>query len=156
MAKYHEKAVIKDVHRAAKLPRLATDSGSTKQSMQSAYVAESLQVMSTEQICTLLAEHVQDQFDMESPQYDLVEEAVRRLREVAKTCSTCSTCKHWKPAHNTWDSASKFRTCVQPAFIYGYAAVPKDVPDNGALIENDEGWGIITNPLFGCINWTKL
>lgn len=31
---------------------------------------------------------------------------------------------------------------------YGQTAVPKD----GVVVENDEGWAILTGPEFGCVN----
>lgn len=26
-------------------------------------------------------------------------------------------------------------------------------PEGGIWVENDEGWGIIVSPTFGCVNW---
>jgi hypothetical protein len=28
-----------------------------------------------------------------------------------------------------------------------------EVPDDGVMVENVEGWGLLTGPLFGCIHW---
>ena len=65
--------------------------------------------------------------------------------------NTCETCAYWaeKPDINF----KNLRACSDPEIQYGYGEI--DVDDNGALIEDDEGWGIRTGPKFGCIHHLK-
>jgi hypothetical protein len=50
----------------------------------------------------------------------------------------------------------RLRSCSSPAMLYGYYIRDVDVPDNGAHIEFDEGWGMVTGPKFGCVNHEPL
>jgi hypothetical protein len=64
-------------------------------------------------------------------------------------------CAHWLPNNNTRNAADA-GSCSSPKIIYGYdnkGSVP--TPDS-ARIENDEGWGMITGPDFGCIHASAL
>lgn len=66
----------------------------------------------------------------------------------------CRTCRHWRvdpddPA--IWLQKHGVRCCHK--WSRGY----KDEPlQDGALVENDEGWGAITGPDFGCIQHSEL
>ena len=44
-----------------------------------------------------------------------------------------------------------FDVCGSPNIYYGYSAALKDIPSNGATVEDDEGWGMLTGPDFGCV-----
>jgi hypothetical protein len=64
--------------------------------------------------------------------------------------NTCKTCKHWGTKVD--DSGQRLKSCSAPAIHYGYGSkTDAEVPDNGVKVENDEGWGIITAPDFGCV-----
>jgi len=58
---------------------------------------------------------------------------------------TCKTCEYWNKNDDGYGG------CVAPNILYGYSYLSTDIPKNGALIENDEGWGIMTGPDFGCV-----
>lgn len=69
----------------------------------------------------------------------------------------CSTCAHWGNNRDSWyDGSKRLRTCDCPKFKYGYHD-PSDfeVADDGASIENDEKWGMLTGPSFRCMHWIK-
>lgn len=61
--------------------------------------------------------------------------------------NTCRTCQQWRPI-KTIPNAGE---CGAPELRYGYTTSIEEVPMNGALIENDEGWGMWTRPNFGCV-----
>lgn len=67
----------------------------------------------------------------------------------------CATCKHWDngPAA-IWLPRNKSRkTCGSPIFYFGYGD-DDDMPESALVkVENDEGWGMLTSPNFGCIGW---
>lgn len=63
---------------------------------------------------------------------------------------TCDTCRHWAPsteAHRT----EYAMTCESPKWLRGYLV--DAVPADGVLVENDEGWAVLTGPKFGCVHW---
>jgi hypothetical protein len=65
----------------------------------------------------------------------------------------CKNCKHWG---NGEDENDRLRTCDSPKHIYALNANEYDMdrtPDDGALIEYDEGWGMLAGPDFGCVNF---
>lgn len=56
----------------------------------------------------------------------------------------CKTCKWYDtetPSHHT---------CVCPKMIYGYGA--RIIAPDELHVEDDEGWGMIPGPEFGCIH----
>ena len=66
--------------------------------------------------------------------------------------NTCKTCKHW--GHNrdyAKDEGANLKSCSAPKLEYGYHIDQSEVADDGALIEDDEGWGMLTGPSFGCV-----
>lgn len=66
---------------------------------------------------------------------------------------TCKTCKYWEEAEE--DPSGRLKTCEQPKAKIGYAWVQSEMKDDEVLIENDEGWGWLLGPDFGCINHEK-
>ncbi len=56
--------------------------------------------------------------------------------------SRCTTCN--------WYGTADAHTCACPKMLYGYDS--KIIDDDGVRIENDEGWGMIPGPDFGCIH----
>lgn len=61
---------------------------------------------------------------------------------------TCKTCEHFKVEHNhPYDG--RLGSCAR--WHVGYSIPLKDVADNEVLVENDEGWGMMVGPDFGCI-----
>ena len=59
----------------------------------------------------------------------------------------CKTCKWYHPN----ESICSVRCCDCPKMIYSYDACIKPDPD-GLCVENDEGWGMLPSPEFGCIH----
>lgn len=61
-------------------------------------------------------------------------------------CGRCNTCQYYqlKTGFNNM-------TCKHPKMVYGYGLETTDEPDQ-VLIEDDEGWGMIPGPEFGCIH----
>lgn len=60
----------------------------------------------------------------------------------------CKTCKHW--GVEPFYADRRLKGCTAPGIVRGYVE-PEDVPDNGAGVEDDEGWAIETGPEFGCV-----
>ena len=66
--------------------------------------------------------------------------------------NTCKTCKHWGHSRNWWiDAGDRLKSCSAPKIGYGYKIDGAEITDDGALIEDDEGWGMLTGPAFGCV-----
>jgi len=67
----------------------------------------------------------------------------------------CAMCQHWnRKIVVVRDGAvmdSPLGGCDAPAILRGYGVREDEVPINGALVEDDEGWGILTGPYFGCV-----
>ena len=64
----------------------------------------------------------------------------------------CRTCRHWgKDRGISEDAGRRMKSCSAPNIKYGYCVDPAAAPDNGALVEDDEGWGMETGPEFGCV-----
>lgn len=62
----------------------------------------------------------------------------------------CRTCKHWTQQTEAFDIATRrLGTCER--WRRGYGVESADVADNEALVEDDEGWGNLTGPDFGCV-----
>jgi len=66
--------------------------------------------------------------------------------------NTCDSCKWWELGHAAEYGryGAQDGSCVHPKMLRGYG---KDVPVDGAVVEDDEGYGIVTGPKFGCVNW---
>lgn len=56
----------------------------------------------------------------------------------------CENCEYYNP--NT-----EGHVCQCPKMVYGYYGV-KPTEDNGMLVEDDECWGFVPGPKFGCIH----
>jgi hypothetical protein len=64
----------------------------------------------------------------------------------------CKNCKHW-----IGQKQDHMRTCEHPKIRTGYHEDPKSITNDGALIEDDEGWGWYVGPDFGCVHFeTKV
>ena len=68
------------------------------------------------------------------------------------TVKTCDTCKYWDIDSGDDFGFAGHNLCKSPKMLRGYHHFGKPIPDDGALVENDEGWAIITGPKFGCVN----
>lgn len=70
--------------------------------------------------------------------------------------NTCKTCQHWTLNKNSaryfrLKESDRLHFCNAPDIQYGYHIRDSDIPSNGVLIEDDEGWGMLTGPDFGCV-----
>jgi hypothetical protein len=71
---------------------------------------------------------------------------------------TCKECIFWNPDEADYERRAgaprragyNCPRCLCPKFDYGYSDNP--VEHDGVIIEDDEGWGIVTGPDFGCIH----
>lgn len=64
----------------------------------------------------------------------------------------CQDCKFWG-AVDEWRRAprsSEGRGCGSPKLLTGYHE--NEIPEDGILVEDDEGWAMITGPKFGCVH----
>jgi hypothetical protein len=60
----------------------------------------------------------------------------------------CKDCRFYQYPH--WDKkSSNFGSCAR--WHVGYHVEPEDVKANEAWVENDEGWGMMLGPDFGCV-----
>ena len=64
---------------------------------------------------------------------------------------TCATCRHWAKERPEHPANLNLRSCSHPKHSTGYGD-GKNVPDDGMIVENDEGWAFETGPNFGCVN----
>lgn len=60
-----------------------------------------------------------------------------------KRCKTCN----WYQNDALPDT---MKTCKCPKMLYGYGA--RSAGADGVNIEDDEGWGMVPGPDFGCIH----
>ena len=60
----------------------------------------------------------------------------------------CETCKSWEK-----DKDYSVGECRSDKLYWGYGILPREVPPDSALVEDDEGWGMMTGPKFGCVQW---
>ena len=56
---------------------------------------------------------------------------------------TCKTCAHFVPESDGYGSCSRW--------LRGYAVKLEDMTSNDVLVEDDEGWGMVVGPDFGCV-----
>lgn len=82
---------------------------------------------------------------------------------------TCQSCAHWQTDHHyeslyPWGTSAdlvnrNFGLCNCPQMVktchFGGAQDLRDVPVDGALVEYDEDWGIITGRDFGCVHHSQ-
>ncbi len=64
------------------------------------------------------------------------------------TPRTCSECEYYHP------DEMYSHTCKCPKMIYGYGK--HDTDTDSVEIEDDEGWGMIPGPDFGCIHHKEV
>lgn len=76
--------------------------------------------------------------------------------DATKTQHVCRHCKWWSYA-DVWreDPKRKTKPCRHPSVKRGYHYRDQDIPDDGVNVEDDEGWGLVTGPLFGCVHWEE-
>ena len=63
---------------------------------------------------------------------------------------TCDRCRHWLQDDG---GRNPFGSCEHPKMLIGYHIENEEALPNGIIAEGDEGWGFITAPKFGCVNW---
>jgi len=60
----------------------------------------------------------------------------------------CHSCAHFAPGElrdPEWGSCGRWKL--------GYGFLPTDCQPDEVIVENDEGWGAIMGPNFGCVLW---
>ncbi len=63
----------------------------------------------------------------------------------------CKTCKHFETGEGrTYINLPGSGHCAR---YYQHYTLPDDMKPNEAWIENDEGWGNVVGPEFGCVLW---
>lgn len=60
----------------------------------------------------------------------------------------CKTCRWYNNDEEAW------RMCNCPKMIYGYGR-KKDLHSDDLAVEDDEGWGMVPGPDFGCVHHTR-
>ena len=60
----------------------------------------------------------------------------------------CETCVHYEPDKHY----KQLGTCGNTYFLRGYSYDPAEMPVDGLLLENDEGWAWLVGPKFGCVH----
>jgi hypothetical protein len=61
----------------------------------------------------------------------------------------CKDCRHFSLEKNPYRHQDGFGYCSR--WKAGYHIDPKTLADNEVLVEDDEGWGALMGPNFGCI-----
>jgi len=65
----------------------------------------------------------------------------------------CKNCQHWNLTGTVLSPEYNLGRCNSPKFVYGYGSTQHD-PD-GIAVEDDEGWGTVCGPEFGCIHYEE-
>ena len=65
----------------------------------------------------------------------------------------CRQCKSWVVITDYHGRDTKYRTCDHSKVQLGYQS-RDTIETDGVRIENDEGWGWIVGPEFGCVHFT--
>jgi hypothetical protein len=60
----------------------------------------------------------------------------------------CKNCLHFETVDGDFPGKEAFGRCRR--WRYGYAGY-KETPVNEVQVENDEGWGAMIGPEFGCV-----
>ena len=63
----------------------------------------------------------------------------------------CKNCRWWKVDKERKEL--RLGTCYNRKWLEGYSYTDDKIPDDGILVENDEGWGCVMGPKFGCIHF---
>jgi len=72
---------------------------------------------------------------------------------MSETQGRCVSCRHWasEAPRDERHHNSGYRHCMDvPA---GYHELDANEPPDDRLVENDEGWAMLTGPQFGCVKW---
>lgn len=100
---------------------------------------------------------------------DLFRQAMTRLgyRRSVPWSRRCETCRHWRQPPEGWEHSVALHGgrpdaplspdvggCESPRLLKGYGWRGWEVPEGGALVEDDEGWALLTDRHYGCVNWT--
>ena len=72
----------------------------------------------------------------------------------------CSNCRYWtrgvvrttNPFNAATYAERHLGGCACPKFRFGYGIEQHNIAPDEVLIEDDEGWGIMTGEDFGCIH----
>ena len=86
--------------------------------------------------------------------------------------NTCDGCKHWRAPDSTLENwaiqhgerlrilrpydalgACDHPKLTAPVMQKGYGVELSTIYPDGLVAENDEGWGFVTAPKFGCVHW---
>ena len=59
----------------------------------------------------------------------------------------CKNCKWYEPG----PTEPEFQICKSPKVYYGYG---RGTQGHNLKVEDDEGWGMIPSPYFGCIHFS--
>ncbi len=66
----------------------------------------------------------------------------------------CEDCKFWQ--RGSYGGTQRLGACTNKEKLKrGYHINVEEILDDEAIIENDEGWAIMTGPKFGCVHFTK-
>lgn len=65
---------------------------------------------------------------------------------------TCKDCTHWtrNSGGHSRPGATGFGICGSDKFVKGYDTPWSEVPVDGMVVEDDEGWGFFTGEDFYC------
>lgn len=63
----------------------------------------------------------------------------------------CETCIFWE-RHKGVEKHQHLGWCTSSKFYEGYQIALEEVPPDGVVVENDEGWKFFTGEKFGCIH----
>ena len=61
----------------------------------------------------------------------------------------CENCRFWKRE----SLRTTLGVCSSDRWKFGYHVDESEVQPDGVLVEDDEGWGFLTAPGFGCIHF---
>lgn len=68
---------------------------------------------------------------------------------------TCGTCKHFVAERDSSRPIGDARLGSCDRWLTGYHTTERDIPDDGVLVESDEGWCMKMGRNFGCVLWEK-
>ena len=68
---------------------------------------------------------------------------------------TCKLCGFWGKPRGMANTDGPLRSCACQKMHYGYNIRNAEVKSDECRIEDDECWGMLTGPDFGCIHFTK-
>lgn len=65
----------------------------------------------------------------------------------------CGDCKFWNKEHSEEQRGGGMCSCEKFVGSYGASFDDGSVPDDGVLVESDEGWCFLTGKNFRCIHF---